>query len=216
MMWHQLQLMAAMRQSSLLLDAAGRPSGSGEAPSSSATTALSASSRQANNKRLREDADESITLGSWSAPALPSSTTDLDDDALAFRSKTQDVMQQCFDAQLAKSTEKSYEDILKLEVGAATKALNAELLPLVDIKQFTALSALSWSTTTWICVGPENAPSRRHLCTGTSADTQHACSTIGRRTCSLSGVVLPRHASTSHRSRKPLSSTPWWTIWKRP
>ena len=69
----------------------------------------------------------------------PSSSTPVDEAMLAFREKTQQVVQVCMDKELAGSTEKSYDDILRLEVAHASKATGIEFLRMVTEEQFTAL-----------------------------------------------------------------------------
>ena len=105
MMWHQLQLKAAVEKHKNMVTASRAGSGAGGPSSSNA--GLGAASSGSVAKKQRTNVDESITLGTWTAPQLPE-VADLSVETIAFRDSTQAVMQKCFAQHLAASTERRH------------------------------------------------------------------------------------------------------------
>ena len=145
MMWHQVQLLSAVKYSNALLDEAERMSGQTSAapastavpPSSSTTISTTASSSQPMSlPHVVEPSD--YKLGDWVPPALPDprqSSTNTED----FRAQTMTVISQCMQDELASSTVASYESVIKNEVANASHALDIDILPMVTEAQFFAL-----------------------------------------------------------------------------
>ena len=78
-------------------------------------------------------------LGDWPTPCLPQpSSTDDTEANKTFREATHAAVATCLQADLAASTIKTYESLIRHEVGLACAQLNVELLPMVTEAQFSA------------------------------------------------------------------------------
>ena len=79
-------------------------------------------------------------MGEWATPTLPQPANSLDsEDNKAFRDATHAAISSCLQADLAASTVKTYESLIRHEIGLASTQLNIDLLPMVTEAQFSAL-----------------------------------------------------------------------------
>ena len=139
-MWHQIQLMAAMRQSNALQDAVASASpGSGAQGPQSAATSSSSTSLQPGAEPVTGCVDSNLSIAEWPIPALPPTITPENDDTTKLRALAQQAVTECFQNELAESTVKAYDTMLRLEVDFAARSLDVDLLPMIHESQLTAL-----------------------------------------------------------------------------
>ena len=105
-------------------------------PPSTTASATRGSKRALDDSKLEE---EWKRLGDWPTPCLPQPAHPDDTDAnKTFREATHAAIATCLQADLAASTVKSYESLIRHEIGLASTQLNVDLLPMVTEAQFSA------------------------------------------------------------------------------
>ena len=134
----QLAIAQVRAQAPRVLSGLSKIHGGGEVSAATPVVDSAAEAPRLAKPVLSTSPSSSTSLGPWAVPTLFDDDDGLDDAILDTRAKVQQAVQAFLDDELAASTIKTYDSVLR-EVAEAEAHLQMDILPMVDEQQFLAL-----------------------------------------------------------------------------